>query len=207
MRLLIFGAGGGTGRLVVDQALDRGHTVTAVARHLDGLPAARDGLRLCPLDIRDTGAVRDIAAGHDAAISVIGSRQRRRVTIYSESARSIVPALRHNDIRRFVCVSSGGVRPDDPALPLWYRLAIPLFFRDLYADMRVMEDVVRRSELNWTIVRSSYLVDKPARRDHRVQDGGMPPGGWRLARADLAAFLLDQLDTDRWAAGTPSVAY
>lgn len=160
-----------------------------------------------PMDVRDENGLSRTAAGHDGAISVIGSRVRSPGTIYSAGTRAIVRALESVEVRRFVCVSSGGVNGDDRSLPLWYRLAIPLFMRDLYADMRIMEDVVRQSSLDWTLVRSAYLIDKPARGEFRVEDGHNPRGGWRIARADLATFLLDQLDSDRWLRSTPTVAY
>jgi hypothetical protein len=93
-----------------------------------------------------------------------------------------------------------------PVCRCGFRLAIPTFLRDLYADMQSMEDVVRSSGLDWTRVRSSYLVDSAPRGDFRIADGHNPPGGWRIARADLASFLLDTATSDRWARATPTVA-
>ncbi len=117
-------------------------------------------------------------------------------------------ALETERVARFVCVSSGGVRPEDPGLPLWYRrFFIPLFARDLYADMRTMEEVVRDSGLNWTLVRASYLVDQSAQGRYRIEDGKNPKRGWKISRADLAKFLLDQLDDHRWLKSTPTLAY
>ncbi|MEV6639449.1 NAD(P)H-binding protein [Amycolatopsis sp. NPDC051371] len=207
MRVLILGASGGTGRLLVNLALDRGLEVTGAARNLDTLRARHPGLPLHPVDVRDQQALRTVTAGHDAAISVIGGRARTPGGIYSEGGRAIVQALEDEGVRRFVCVSSGGVASRDPGLPLWYRLAIPLFMRDLYDDMRRMEDIVRDSALEWTIVRASYLVDKPARREFRVENGRNPRGGWKISRSDLAAFLLDQVGSSRWLKSTPTLAY
>jgi uncharacterized protein YbjT (DUF2867 family) len=206
MRVLVLGASGGTGRHLVAGALARGHEVTAVARHLDDFEPC-PGLTLRPADIRDEAAVRGVAAGHDAAISVLGSRTRTPGGIYSEGVSAVVRALEAEGVPRFVCVSSGGVYAQDRGLPLWYRLAIPLFLGKLYQDMRKMEDVVRASPLDWTLVRSAYLVDQSARGRYRVEDGRNPAGGWRIARADLAGFLLDQLGSDRWLRATPTLAY
>ncbi|GAA0977642.1 SDR family oxidoreductase [Acrocarpospora macrocephala] len=206
MRIVIFGASGGTGRLLVEQALHRGHKVTAVARSLDRLEP-HDRLTLQPADVRDEHALHAIAADHDAAISVISRPVRAHGDLHSRGTHAIVNALQAQGVPRFICVSSGGVHPKDPGLPLWYRLAIPLFFKDLYRDMYAMEQIVRASTLDWTLVRASYLVDTPARGHYRIEDGHNPRGGSRLARADLAAFLLDELDNNRWLKATPTLAY
>ncbi len=206
VRLVVFGASGPTGRLVVTRALERGHQVTAVARHLDALTES-ERLTLRPADVRDPLAIRAIVPGHDAAVSVIGTPARSPGNLYSTAARSIVAALEAEEVPRFVGVSSGGVRPDDRGLPLWFRLAIPLFLRKLYHDMVEMERIVRASSLDWTLVRSAYLTDKPARGRFRVVDGANPPGGSRISRNDLADFLIDQLETDRWSRAAPTLAY
>ncbi|MBU8855842.1 MULTISPECIES: NAD(P)H-binding protein [unclassified Micromonospora] len=206
VRLLVFGASGGTGRLVVEGALAAGHRVTAVARHLGDLPA-HPGLTLRPADVRQARDLAEIASAHDAAISALGGRARHPAGIYSGGTRAVTEALRTAGVSRLIAVSSGGVRSDDPGLPLWYRLAIPVFLRELYRDMSVMEDIVRNSSLDWTLVRSAYLTDGRARGTYRVQDSRNPPGGWRLSRADLAAFLLQQLTDTRWLGRTPTLAY
>lgn len=205
-RLVVLGASGGTGRLVVTRALERGDHVTAVARHLQVLRADRPHLTLRPADVRSEADLTGIVAGHDAAISVIGGTARHPDRIYSEGTQAIVDALEQADVRRFVCVSSGGVQPRDPGLPLWYRLAIPLFMRDLYTDMAVMEDIVRNSRLDWTLVRAAYLTDKPVPATYRLEDGRNPRGGWRLARRDLATFLLETAHSDNWMRATPTLA-
>jgi putative NADH-flavin reductase len=205
-RLVILGASGSTGRLLVDQALERGYAVTAVSRS-DPFGPGRDGLKVKRVDVRDRQALRAALIGHDAALSVIGGTPKQHGRIYSEGTAAIVEALEAAGVHRFVCTSSGGVNPADRGLPLWYRLAIPLFLDDLYKDMRVMESTVRASGLDWTIVRPAYLTDAPARGKYRVEDGRNPKGGWRIARADLAAFLLDQVDGEDWHKALPTIAY
>jgi uncharacterized protein YbjT (DUF2867 family) len=81
-----------------------------------------------------------------------------------------------------------------------------LFLRDLYRDMGEMERIVRASSLDWTLVRASYLVDRPARGHFRVADGANHPGGWRISRADLADFLVEQLETGSWSRAAPTLA-
>ena len=206
MKLIVFGASGGTGRLVVSGALDRGHQVTAVARHLDDLPD-HPGLTRHPADVRQESQIVAVAAGHDVAISAIGSTARSPDGIYSRGTAAIVSALQQVQVPRLIVVSSGGVQPRDPGLPWWFRLAIPVFLRDLYADMRVMEDIVRASGLDWTLVRAGYLTDGPATGRYRVENGRNPSGGSRLSRADLADFLLGHLEPGPWSRHAPTLTY
>jgi CubicO group peptidase (beta-lactamase class C family) len=104
-------------------------------------------------------------------------------------------------------VSSGGAARDDKGLPLWFRrILIPLFMNDLYRDMKVMEDMFRATELDWTIVRASYLKDGPGGGDIRISDGSNPSGGWKLSRHDLAAFVAAQLNTGEWSQRLPTLA-
>jgi putative NADH-flavin reductase len=211
MRILLLGASGGTGRLLVEGALQRGHQVTAVARNLEPLkPLARttQQLALARGDVRDEGALWSAAVGHDAAISVISRPVRGPRGFYTQATGTIIRVLEDAGVHRFVCVSSGGADPDDRGLPWWYRrVAIPLFMGELYRDMRQMEQLVRHSRLAWTLVRAAYLVDQPQRGRYRVSDGSNPQGGWKLGRADLAEFLLDQLDSSQWLRSTPTLAY
>ena len=99
-------------------------------------------------------------------------------------------------VRRLIALSAGGTQlGPDPNLPWVYeRVFRPLLLKHAYADLRRMETSVRQSELDWTIVRASGgLVDGPARGGYRVEPGYSLPGGRRIARADVAEFMLDEL--------------
>ncbi|WP_374022957.1 NAD(P)-dependent oxidoreductase [Mycobacterium sp. HNNTM2301] len=210
----VFGATGRTGAHIVDQALTRGHHVTAVARDpeaLTGIAAKWSGtgrFSTAAADVRDPAAVDAAVHESEAVISAIASAGRHPNRLFSAGTRNIVNSLRRQQIRRFICVSSRGVNFHDPGLPLVYRAVIrPLFLREVYADMRDMEAIVRESDLRWTLVRAARLTDARATGDYRVEDGRNPRGGWTLSRADLAAFILDELETPEWIGRTPTVAY
>ncbi|MEM6107002.1 NAD(P)H-binding protein [Mycobacterium sp. 050272] len=210
----VFGATGRTGAHIVDQALTRGYRVIAIARHpaaLGGIAAkwsASGRLRTATADVRDPASVDAAVHESEAVISAIASAGRHPHQLFSAGTHNIVNSLRHQRISRFICVSSRGVNFRDPALPLIYRAVIrPLFLREVYADMQAMEAIVRESDRQWTLVRAARLTDARARGDYRIEDGHNPRGGWTLSRADLAAFVLDQLDTPEWIRRTPTLAY
>ena len=99
-------------------------------------------------------------------------------------------------VRRLVVLSAGGTRRGaDPNLPWAFERVIkPLFLKRAFADLRRMETSVRQSELDWTIVRvSGALTDGAPTGRYRAEPGYSLPGGRRLARADVAEYMLDQL--------------
>jgi putative NADH-flavin reductase len=203
-----------TGRLIVEQALENGHHVTAAVRNPDTrtelhrLRADTGRLRITAGDVRDPRAVRAAVQGQEAVVSAVASRGRHPHGVFSDGTRTIVDALRATGVRRFLCISSRGVNYHDRGLPFIYRAVLrPLLLRDVYADMTIMEEAVRASDLDWTLIRPPRLVDSPARGTYRVEDGHNPRGGWTLSRADLAAFVVAHLGTTQWTHRTPTLAY
>lgn len=207
MRVLVVGGSGRTGRLIALKARANGHDVTVTARNPESLTAGAlpgDVLAL-RADVHDPDTVRDALRGQDAVVVSVSSPARASGAVYSTAARAVVDAARAGT--RAVFISSGGTQPHDPGLPMWYRrLLIPLFMRDLYEDMRAMEAVVRKSALDWTIVRASYLQEAPSRNALRVRDGANPPRRWKLSRSTLAQFVVDQLESAEWSHRTPTLA-
>ena len=218
MRLTVFGASGGTGRWLVEQALAAGDRVTAVTRRPASIPP-RDCLSVVGADVADADAVDATIAGSDAVLSALGvSYSRKPISVYSQGTTNIIAAMHRHGVKRLVVVSSA---PLDPA----YRASDSLFFtrvmeplfmrrpgRTTYDDMRRMESLVRASDLDWTIIRSCWLFDAAAVTDYRLAENSA--GGMFTARADLAASMLAQLADDRFirrvvgvttTAGTPSI--
>jgi putative NADH-flavin reductase len=218
MKLTIFGAGGETGRRLVEQAIDAGHTVTALTRRPDRMPP-RAGLRVVGGDVADPGAVEATAAGSDAVLSALGvSYSRKPISVYSQGTSNIIAAMHRQGVKRLVVVSSA---PLDPAYRasdslVFTRVLEPLFMRrpgrTTYQDMRRMESLVQASDLDWTIIRSCWLFDAAEVTDYRLADNSAD--GMFTSRADLAASMLAQLADDRFirkavgvatTAGTPSI--
>jgi len=204
LEVVVFGAGGRTGRLVVDEALRAGHVVTAAAR--GPLDPDRRGLRTVRVDVRDADAVAAVVAGQDAVISVVGPAGRTAGGLYSAAARSIVAGMAATGADRLVAVTSSGVRLDDPHHPWWYRLLARTVMREAYGDMRRMEEIVRASGVDFTFVRPARLVDEPATGTVRIADGANPPRGLRVTRADLARFVVEELTAKQWSRAAPTVA-
>ncbi|MET7336096.1 SDR family oxidoreductase [Nonomuraea sp. NPDC005650] len=194
MKLVIFGANGPTGRLATAQALAEGHIVTAVTRHPEAFPLSDPALHVAKADALDPEAVDRVVAGHEAVISTLGVPYGSEVpTTCSRSAENIVAAMTAHGIRRLVCVTSTGVpMKPPPGETLFYRkVIVPMLLRmgrPLYEDAGRMEEIVARTDLDWTVLRPSGLFDGDAVTGYIVGPPQMV--GRFTSRRDLADALI-----------------
>lgn len=199
MKMTVFGATGGIGREVVRQALDAGHTVTAVVRDSARLDVVHPALEVVVVPgLTDPEPLTPALAGSDAALSGVGPRSRKDTTVASTSTRAILRAMETAGVPRFTAVSAVpvGPIPDDDSF-LNRRILYPMiksFLRGIYADLARMEDEIRRSGTEWTIVRPPRLTDKPLTGSYRTAIGANVPRGNVISRADVAHAMLAALD-------------
>jgi putative NADH-flavin reductase len=155
--------------------------------------AAGAGLRVVTADVMDPGAIAGAVAGADAVLTAIGPRVSGPSTVSADSAASIIAAMRRTGVRRLLTVS-GSIVDDAGEGPIMSRLVKPLarrtFLKNVCADMRRGEEVVRASGLDWTIMRPPRLTDKPAAGRYRTALDRNLPRGVTVSRADLAACML-----------------
>ncbi len=195
MLIVIFGANGQTGRLVTRRALDTGHAVVAVTRRPDDFPFTDPELTVAGADVHDSTAVLDAVADADAVVSTLGVPfTREPVNTYSRGTANIVTAMQSSAVKRLVVVSSTGAypSPDRTGAPFALRLFEPVITRTIgktvYDDIRLMESIVRDSQLDWTIVRPSGLFDLPHVTEYIA--GDVDPVGAFTSRSDLADYLV-----------------
>jgi putative NADH-flavin reductase len=208
MNVLIFGATGGTGRELVRQALDRGHSVTAFARDPSAL-GERDGLTRLAGDVLDVAAVERTVVGHDVVLCALGAPATKPGNVRSQGTRNIVTAMEHAGPRRLICQSTIGIGNTRALLPPRYRyLIVPLLLRRTFAEHERQEAVVRSSDLEWTIVRAGALTDGDGTGSYRH---GVPPLdrplAFEISRADVADFTLGLLSDSAYLREAPCVSY
>jgi putative NADH-flavin reductase len=194
MQLTIFGATGGTGCSLTEQALAAGHEVIAVVRdpaRLTVPPHPR--LRTVAADVMDPDSIAPAVADADAVLTAVGPRGTGPTTVIQDSDRAIVVAMQKAGIRRLLTLS-GSIVADQGESPYLRYLLKPLarrtFLRHVCADMREGEAVVEASDLDWTIVRPPALTERPATGSYRMAIESNLPHGFRIGRADLAACML-----------------
>jgi len=201
LKLLVIAASRGTGRQVMQQALAAGHAVVALARDPTRIDVPHDvpdqRLSVVRGDVLDPASLAPAMVGQDAVISSFGVTSRRPTTLYSDGMRNIIQAMRATGARRLVAVSAWPLSGDDgDTLPsrLLLKPLLWALLRPVYADMATMEDEIRQSGLDWTIVRPRRLTDKPPTGHYRMALNRSVRGGYTISRADLAAAILTLLD-------------
>jgi putative NADH-flavin reductase len=207
VRLALLGATGGIGGHVLDWALDAGHTVQALARRPGALPPAA-GLAVTPGDALDTAAVAEVIAEADAVVSALGPRGAKSPGLLAGAAANIVAAMEKTGARRLICVSAAGAFiAADPNMNRLVKAILPRVFATPFADTRQMEELVGRSDLDWTMVRASRLTNGPGTGEYRVGPDYPPAGGRKISRADVAHFIATTLTEGAWVRSAPALAY
>lgn len=206
-RVLIVGASGGTGRQLVDRALERGYAVTALVRDPAKLPVDHPHLTVVQGDVLDADSVEEAVRGHDAVLSALGHRRYFPPTrILSEGTRNILAAMEKHGVGRLVCETSLGIGDSAGRMGLVYTFfVIPFVLPFYFWDKARQERLVAASGVEWVIVRPGALTDRRSRDRYR-SGRGVGSFLWtvRVSRGDVADFMLNQLTSDthlRTAAG------
>jgi putative NADH-flavin reductase len=190
LKLFIVGGTGGIGQQLIAQALDRGHEVTALVRTPAKL-GGHAGLKVVQGDPLRSSALAAALPGHDAVLSALGPPGRGPTTLHADGARSEIEAMRETGVKRLLVVSTGLLSPNLGFVP---KLLARFVFQNIVEDARQMEGLVAASGLQWTVVRPPRLLDGPGSRHYRTEVGQMPRGGRSIDRADVAHFMLDEVE-------------
>ena len=220
-RITIFAASGGIGRQVLAQAVAAGHDVTAVVRNPKKLSGE---VRVVTADLAapDPVALASAVEGADAVLSALGPRSNSEAGIASRGTRAVVQAMQATGVRRIVVVSAapistvpspGRPRPPkhDPGDGFFIRnLGVPLVkavFRKHYADLALMEDILRDSGLDWTVVRPPRLTSRPLTGIYRTAYPQNLRRGLTISRADVAHLMLRVLEQPETIQQAIGIAY
>jgi putative NADH-flavin reductase len=211
MKLTVFGATGGVGREVVDQALDAGHEVTAYVRNPAKLELTHPQLTVAVGELTDRDAVQGAVAGADAVISALGPSLDRKATGMPlvEGTRNIVEAMEAEGVGRYIGMATPSLRdPRDSRSALG--LIVPFMGRTLlsraYRELLEMSEIVTASDLNWTIARFTRPTDGERTGTVRAGFLGVDRIGASITRSDIAAFLLDQVADPRFGRAAPAIS-
>ncbi|MFK7927634.1 MAG: NAD(P)-dependent oxidoreductase [Myxococcota bacterium] len=208
MNLLIAGATGGTGRALLTLALSEGHHVSALCRRPEALDLTHPRLRIVQGDVCDPETCARAVAGQDAVMVCLGAPALTRTSVRATGTATLIDAMNALGVRRLLCVSVLGAGETRALLPFFLKYVVfPLYLRGAVIDHEHQEEVVRRSGLDWTIIRPPHLTDGPS-------VGGVHHGfddlaglSMKISRADLAAFMLEELNTGTYIGGSPAVSY
>ena len=193
----------------MEQALAAGHEVRALVRDRSKFPVGHERLAVIRGDVLDAAKVDEVVAGVDAVLSALGQTKGSPKDVQTRGTQNIVAAMEGQGVRRLVSLTGAGVRDarDEPKI---LDRAITFLLGRLQPD--VLEDgvrhaeVIRRSGLEWVIVRGPRLTGGPRKGEYRVGMVGKN-SGTQISRADLAEFMLDQMTAETYLRQMPVVSY
>jgi putative NADH-flavin reductase len=207
VKVLIIGATGATGRVLMREALEQGHEVTALARNPSALAPEDHRPRVLQGNALDASEVEAAVAGQDAVLSALGTRSTRPTTLFSQSTHNLISAMNKHGVRRLVCISGIGAGESKGHVGFLYdRIMLPFVVKNIYEDKNRQEEAIKQSDLEWVIVRPARLTDEAAKGEYRVYLGGSYTAK-TISRADVAAFMLAQLTDETYVHKMPVISY
>ncbi|MEO5891152.1 MAG: SDR family oxidoreductase [Ferruginibacter sp.] len=199
MKLLIFGATGGTGRLVIRQALDKSFNVTAFVRDPGKVNLSHPLLKIVKGDVLQQHSIDTAMEGHDAVICCLGAPATKAGLLRSEGTKNIISSMQKFGISRLICQTSLGYDDSEKVLnytPFVFRKIIaPFLLKKTFEDHSRQESKIKESDLNWTIVRPGTMTNSPVTGKYK-HGYNYNDSTWKvkISRADVAQFMLAQLN-------------
>jgi putative NADH-flavin reductase len=204
MKIIVFGATGGTGKEVVKQALEAGHHVTAFVRTPSKLTVDHERLKVIQGDALNEQNVDKAIEGHEAVISCLGSEGLKSSDVLEEMMQNIVPAMQKHGLSRILYVASAGIYKEIPGFLGWMSQRI---LKNVLEDHRRAVNTILAADLDYTIARPMRLDDGDRTMQYRATEGVVPKNGKRITRSDVAHFLLTSLEEENWKKETVGLAY
>jgi putative NADH-flavin reductase len=206
--ILIIGASRGIGLETVKAALKAGHLVRALARSARRIPVDHLKLEKIAGDALDMATVKGALTGVDAVIQSLGVSAGPEIIfeptrLFSKASQVLVNAMEQARVKRLICVTGFGAGDSRGHGGFLYNVAFHLLMGRIYDDKDVQERIVRRSKLDWVIVRPVILTNGPNTNAYRAL---LDPGSWTcgfISRADVADFLIKQIDNEAFLHKTP----
>ncbi|PYX04716.1 MAG: hypothetical protein DMG88_23815 [Acidobacteria bacterium] len=191
MKLFVLGATGRTGREIVQQALERGHYVTAFVRSPESMTLKNDRLTVLKGDAMDENQLFEAMQNHDAVLSALGPRKVfKPSSLLHDSALATTRAMKRAGVKRLLVLSAAAHFPGIP------NRIVSFVLRSHMRDSRAMEEIVQASGLDWTIARPPRLTEEDS-TSYRRREGAAPKMGFTLARKAVAAFMLDAIEQQK----------
>jgi hypothetical protein len=210
MNITIFGGTGTTGLLLIEKALKTGHTVTAYARTPSKISIQHGNLKTVKGELTEPGKIEEAISSADAVISVLGPSQKTKGLVIADGVKSIVEAMKKNGVKRLIATATPSFKDSNDKFQLGFAFGVFMvktFLKDSYNNLVLTGKYISESGLDWTIIRLPMLSNNPASGKIKA---GYPGDGtvslFSLSRADLAGFLLQQLDDKEWLHKSPVIS-
>ena len=209
-KIIVFGATGGTGKQVVEQALEEGHKVTVIVRNPDAITMNHRNLEIIKGDVLQPITFENALKEKDAVVSCLGSKVGKPTVVYSKGTSNIASAMSKAEINRIICISAGAVIVP-PKISLLMKFVakhiLQRIFKYMYADMLLMEKNLKESPLNWTVIRPARLTNKKHTGKYRTTVNEALSNPSKISRADLADYIIKHLNDEKTFKATIEISY
>jgi len=199
MKIAVIGAGAGIGLQTVLQALEKGHSVTALSTDTSTIPNHQlltkiNGSATIAADLKQ--AIK----GADAVLITVGTKNKKATTLFSDIAKALIKATSELKLLSPVITVTGfGSGESKNYLSFFMRTVIQLFLKEQYINKTLMEELISNSSINWEIIRPGMLTNGPLTKTYSVLpklDKGMKVG--KISRKDVAHFLIEQAENKKF---------
>ncbi len=209
MKVIVFGATGTVGRHLVQQSLEKGYHVTAFGRNAGHLTSEFPDAKIIRGDVTNFDDVRHAVAGHDSVFVVLGSGKKRSGTVRSAGTLNIIRAMQETGVRRLICQTTLGCGDSRDNLNFfWKYIMFGWFLKKVFLDHELQETYVKESGLDWTIVRPAAFTNGPKTSNYKYGFSGSEKNvTLKISRADVADFLLKELQSGSYRHQTPGLSY
>lgn len=208
-KIALFGASGQTGQEFLDQSLKEGYTIKALVRTPSKISQQSPNLEIIQGDVLNYEDVEKTVAGSEIVVSLFGHVKGSPEWLQTNGTENIVKAMKKHQVERIISLSGGGLpfEKDQPKFPdkmikLIMKIAVPKVLNDAKKHAEVLE----KSGLRWTIVRGPRLTNDPKKGDYRVGWVGVN-ASTKVGRADLADFILEEVEKEAYTEQMPFVSY
>ena len=211
LNILVIGANGGIGKKTVEIALQAGHNVTALVRNPAKLNITHANLQVVKGDVMHSETFEDYLEDKDAVISALGTNTINKPTIlYSEGNKNLLKAMKKKSVRRAFFISASALEIS-PVLPFYVRFAekyiVQKILRHMYDDLRIMENIIKETDTDWTIMRPPRLIDKPTTGEYRFAINSFLKNCLSISRADVAHFMINNITNEATYKATIEIGY
>jgi putative NADH-flavin reductase len=209
LKIVVFGASGNTGKQLVEQALAAGYEVVAYARNPSKLNVSHEHLTVINGELSDAALIETAVKGTDAVLSALGPRGGSKNKPLTQGMRNIIAAMNNQGVRRLIMTSTLSAK-DSKDKPDFRTKAmvniVKTTMHAAYEDIVNVAETVRSSDLDWTIVRLAILNNKPKSGKVKVGYVGSGEVGTQISRADIADFMLKQIEDTKYLREAPAIS-
>jgi putative NADH-flavin reductase len=203
MKIAIFGGNGATGSLLIKRCLAAEHEVTALLRKPESFPL-RDEVHVIQGSAFDLATVAQTVEGADVVLSALGANSLHKEDVLERAVPQIVAAMKQKGVRRLIVLGSAGAKPNAlDKQPAWRRWIVEhvvynTFLKWPVASQRAQYAILSSSDLAWTMAMPAMLTNGRGHGTWRIDPDALPRNASRIAREDVADFMMQQIDSPQW---------